>query len=154
MSSKRQSKSGSAKPSEEATTFLRNMHHFNRGIVRRLTPIIESEHGIDLRLYFILKYIEKGAIHPSAISQATHLPNSVITRHIDQLVERGMLQRSLDPDDSRRIRLIVTDEGKRVAQDADASLSRIVDVQLDRIPADRRPTFLSVLSDLASEIES
>ncbi len=154
MSSKSRFKSGSLEPSEEATTFLRNMHHFNRGIARRLTPIIENEHGIDLRLYFILKYIEKGAIHPSAISQATHLPNSVVTRHIDQLVERGMLQRSLDPDDSRRIRLIVTDEGKRIAHDADVSLSRIVEVQLERIPADRRQIFLSVLADLAGEIES
>lgn len=153
MAAKDPSRASRSEADDEATAFLRNMHQFNRGISRKLTPIVEQEHGIDLRLYFILKYIEHGVIHPSAISQATHLPNSVITRHIDQLVERGLLQRSLDTEDSRRTRLLLTDDGLRIAHAADASLSRIVHAQLNRVPADRRGIFLSVLSELAGEVE-
>jgi len=153
MTAKGRSKSNADRLAEETTTFLRDMHHFNKGIARRLSPILEREHGIDLRLYFIIKYIENGIIHPSAISQASHLPNSVITRHIDQLVERKYLTRSLDPEDSRRIRLILTDEGARIAHAADASLTRIAGSPLERISEERREVFLSVLSELAGAVE-
>lgn len=153
MATKSSSELSDAATAEQTTAFLRNLHHFNRGIVRKLTPVIEREQGIDLRLYFILKHIEDGIVHPGAISQATQLPNSVITRHIDQLVQRRMLKRDLDPKDSRRIRLTLTEEGARAAREADESLSQILRTRIEGVPPERRKIFLSVLSELANALE-
>ncbi len=153
MSVKKPTAPDRAKLAKETAAFLRNLHQLNRGIGRSISPVLESEQGIDLRLYFVLKFIERGIIHPGAISQATHLPNSVITRHLDQLVDKGLLERSLDTQDSRRIRLTLTKDGARVGKEADRTLLDVVGARLGNISADRRRIFLSVLSDLAEDVE-
>jgi DNA-binding MarR family transcriptional regulator len=141
------------KLADQAATFLRMMQQLHQAMGRALAPLLEEEHGIDFRLYFLLKHIEAGAVHPGAISKAVHLPNSVITRHLDQLVERGLLERSLDSEDSRRIKLTLTKDGQRVAKDANRTVCNIVGARLERLPIARREAFLAAFSDLASDVE-
>lgn len=142
-----------ARLADQATTFLRTMQRLHQGLGRQLAPLLEGQHGIDFRLYFILMHIEMGAVHPGAISKAIYLPNSVITRHLDQLAERGLLERSLDPDDSRRIKLTLTKEGQRVTKEANRTICNIVGARLERLAVPRRDAFLAAFSDLASDIE-
>ena len=139
-----------AKSADQAAAFLRDMQSLHQGLLRELMPVLD-EHGIDPRLFSLLKLIERGAIHPGAISKAVHLPNSVVTRHIDQLVERGLLERSLDAEDSRRIKLTMTKEGLRVAREANRAVCNVVGTRLERIPASRREIFLAAFADLARD---
>ncbi len=140
------------KLADQAAAFLREMQGLHQSLFRQLVPVLE-QHGIDPRLYFLLKHIEQGAIHPGAIAKAVHLPNSVVTRHLDQLVDRGLLERSLDAEDSRRIKLTLTKDGVRVARDASRTVCNIVAARLDRLPAARRDAFLAAFSDLARDGE-
>ena len=139
------------KLADQAAVYLRIMQQLNQGFARQFAPILDEQHGIDFRLYFILRLIETGAVHPGAISKAIHLPNSVITRHLDQLVERGLLERSLDAEDSRRIKLTLTKEGQRVAREANRTICGIVGTRLERLAPARREAFLSALSVLATD---
>lgn len=138
---------------DQAALYLRTMQQLHQGLARQLAPILESQYNIDFRLYFILKHIEGGAVHPGAISKAIHLPNSVITRHLDQLVERGLLERSLDAEDSRRIKLTLTKEGQRVVRESNRTICGIVGTRLERLAPARRDTFLSAFAALATDEE-
>ena len=137
----------------ETTTFLRNMHGLNMSIVQQLSPILEKQQGIDLRLFYILHVIDGGAVHPGAIAQEMKLPNSLVTKHLDQLAERSMLLRSIDPDDSRRIRVSLTPRGLDIMNGSDAILAELVGRRLSHIPEDRRASFLATLVDLAAYSE-
>ncbi len=141
------------KLAEQAAFYLRSLRHLQQDFMRQLEPILAEQYGIDFRVYFIIKHIEMGAVHPGAISKALHLPNSVITRHLDQIVERGLLERSLDTDDSRRIKLTLTKEGERVAREAHRTTCGIVGERLERLAPARREAFLAALSELADASE-
>lgn len=138
---------------DQAAVYLKTMQQLHQGLARQLVPILEEQYGIDFRLYFILKHIEGGAVHPGAISKALHLPNSVITRHLDQLVERGLLERSLDAEDSRRIKLTLTKEGQRIVRESNRTICGIVGARLERLAPARRDSFLSAFSSLATDSE-
>jgi len=133
----------------ETTTFLRSMHGLNMSIVLELSPVLEHQQGIDLRLYYILHTIDNGAVHPGAIAQEMRLPNSLVTKHLDQLAEKSFLERSIDPQDSRRIRISLTEAGRAIMNSADSILAEMVGRRLAKIPDDRRAGFLATLVELA-----
>jgi DNA-binding MarR family transcriptional regulator len=135
----------------EVSTFLRNLHGLNMSIVQQLSPILEDRQGIDLRLYYILHTIDNGAVHPGAIAQAMKLPNSLVTKHLDQLADRELLERSIDSQDSRRIRISLTKKGRAMMESSDDILSEIVGIRLARIPDDRRAGFLATLVELVAD---
>ncbi len=135
----------------EVSTFLRNLHGLNMSIVQQLSPILEGRQGIDLRLYYILHAIDNGAVHPGAIAQVMKLPNSLVTKHLDQLADRELLERSIDSQDSRRIRISLTKKGKSMMDSSDDILSEMVGIRLARIPDDRRAGFIETLVELAAD---
>ena len=128
---------------------MQNLRALTAGIVERISPILESEWGVDLRLFFILHNIAEGAIYPSAIARAACLPNSIISKHLDQLEKKGLIARNLDSRDTRRIRLTLTAKGERVRRDAGHTFTALARERLARIPERRRGIFLSVLAELA-----
>jgi DNA-binding MarR family transcriptional regulator len=122
-------------------------------IVQQLSPVLEDRLGIDLRLYYILHAIDNGAVHPGAIAQAMKLPNSLVTKHLDQLAQKSLLERSIDAEDSRRIRISLTRKGLDLMNTADVILSEMVERRLTRIPDDQRKVFLATLVALANDPE-
>lgn len=139
------------KLAEQAALYLQAYRKLHMDFARQFEPILAAQYGIDARLYFIIRNIELGAVHPGALSKALYLPNSVITRHLDQIVERGFLERSLDPDDSRRIKLTLTAEGLRVARQAHRTICDIVGARLERLTPPKREAFLSALAVLTAD---
>ncbi len=137
----------------EVSTFLRHLHGLNMSIVQQLSPILEERQGIDLRLYYILHHIDKGAVHPGAIAQEMKLPNSLITKHLDQLAQKELLARSIDAQDSRRILISLTDKGVELMNAADGILSELVGRRLAKIPDEQRASFLTVLVALSGDSE-
>lgn len=140
-------------PNSEVSTFLRNLHGLNMSIVQQLSPILEQKQGIDLRLYYILHAIDNGAVHPGAIAQVMKLPNSLVTKHLDQLAQKSLLERSIDSEDSRRIRISLTKKGVELMNGSDNILAGMVGQRLARIPNDKRAIFLETLVALAGDTE-
>jgi DNA-binding MarR family transcriptional regulator len=137
----------------EVSTFLRHLHGLNMSIVQQLSPILEERQGIDLRLYYILHNIDNGAVHPGAIAQVMKLPNSLITKHLDQLAAKELLERSIDAHDSRRILIKLTKKGAELMHAADAILAELVGRRLARIADEQRANFLTTLVALAGDSE-
>jgi len=140
-------------PNSEVSTFLRNLHWLNMSIVQQLSPVLEEKQGIDLRLYYILHAIDNGAVHPGAIAQVMKLPNSLVTKHLDQLAQKLLLERSIDAEDSRRIRISLTKKGVELMNSSDNILAGMVGQRLARIPNDRRAIFIETLVALAGDPE-
>ena len=137
----------------EVSTFLRHLHGLNMGIAQQLSPILEERLGIDLRLYYILHTIDSGSVHPGAIAQVMKLPNSLITKHLDQLAGKELLERSIDAQDSRRILIKMTQKGAELMRAADGMLVELVGRRLARIPDDQRAGFIATLVALAGDSE-
>ena len=123
------------------------------GIAQQLSPILEERLGIDLRLYYILHTIDSGSVHPGAIAQVMKLPNSLITKHLDQLAGKELLERSIDAHDSRRILIKMTQKGAELMRAADGMLVELVGRRLARIPDDQRAGFIATLVALAGDSE-
>ena len=140
-------------PNSEVSTFLRNLHGLNMSIVQQLSPVLEEKQGIDLRLYYILHAIDNGAVHPGAIAQVMKLPNSLVTKHLDQLAQKSLLERSIDSEDSRRIRISLTKKGIELMNSSDNALGGMVGQRLARIPNDKRAIFIETLVALAGDTE-
>src|SRR6201996_6220534 len=140
-------------PNSEVSTFLRNLHGLNMSIVQQLSPVLEEKQGIDLRLYYILHAIDNGAVHPGAIAQVMKLPNSLVTKHLDQLAQKSLLERSIDSEDSRRIRISLTKKGIDLMNGSDDILAGLVERRLARIPDDKRAIFIDTLVALAGDTE-
>ena len=140
-------------PNSEVSTFLRNLHGLNMSIVQQLSPILEQRQGIDLRLYYILHAIDNGAVHPGAIAQVMKLPNSLVTKHLDQLAQKSLLERSIDSEDSRRIRISLTKKGIELMNISDNILAGMVGQRLARIADDKRAIFIDTLVALAGDTE-
>lgn len=52
----------------------------------------------------------------SSLAEATVLPSGTLTRHVDQLVERGLVLRRVHAQDRRRVAAALSPRGKVVAQ--------------------------------------
>lgn len=66
-----------------------------------------------------------GEIKPSALARAFETTRSNVSHCISSLESRGLLQRKIDPEDARAVRLVLRPQGKRQA-------ARVVGI-LDRL---------------------
>ncbi|MGN6482975.1 MAG: MarR family winged helix-turn-helix transcriptional regulator, partial [Thermomicrobiales bacterium] len=81
---------------------------------------------------------------------ARHLRSAppTVTRIVDGLVERGLVERQADPDDRRRWRLVILPPGADLVDTYESRLHDILASRLEEIPADRRFALWSALDDL------
>jgi DNA-binding MarR family transcriptional regulator len=54
---------------------------------------------------------EEAPLTPSALAEAANVAPSSMTHRLDRMVERGMVERSADPDNRVRVRVRLTDAG-------------------------------------------
>lgn len=72
---------------------------------------------IDLSALFILKVLRGcGPMRLSALAATLELDASTVSRHVRHLEDRGLLERTSDPDDGRASMVAVTRRGTRCLQ--------------------------------------
>ncbi|WP_280425206.1 MarR family winged helix-turn-helix transcriptional regulator [Nocardia carnea] len=71
-------------------------------------------HGLTMREYDVLYTLSKCSdpIRPAELNRHVLLTQPALSRMVDRLVERGLVQRTPDPDDGRGVRLSLTDTGR------------------------------------------
>ncbi len=88
----------------------------------------QLEHGlevVDLSLpqYRILGLLAEGSSASSALADHLTVSPPSITAVVDGLVSRGLVSRSTDLDDRRRVHLELTDPGRRLLDDAETQVN-------------------------------
>ncbi|HEX4190344.1 MAG TPA: MarR family transcriptional regulator [Marmoricola sp.] len=84
-------------------------------IRQRLQPVLE-EFDLTLEHWRIMSVLLDGPALPmSTLADHAVVPAATLTRHLDKLVERGMVVRLLDPSDKRKIVAALSPVGQVLA---------------------------------------
>jgi long-chain acyl-CoA synthetase len=98
--------------------------------VARLAKQVEVAIGpLDLSLpqYRVLALLGDGSSASSVLARKLAVRPPTVTAVVDGLVARGLVERQADPEDRRRLTLLLTRDGKRVLAAADAAAETRLD---------------------------
>lgn len=88
---------------------------FNEPIYR----LIEKEHGIPRPEFVVLYSLGlSDGLTASAICSSSGFPKNTISRAIQKLIDKNIVRREIDQADLRSFVLYITDEGKRIVEQA------------------------------------
>lgn len=139
---------------EDCIEFVRAMNGLHRALRLRLSPLLEQEHGIDLRLFVVLKQIANGVAHPGGLALGAMESPSQITRQLDKLEERGLIERALDRTDSRRIRLALTPAAEALIESIEVAFAEQIGPALSTLEPARRHIVTAALQTLTETLQS
>ncbi len=83
---------------------------------RRLQPLLD-EAGLAAEHWRIMALLhDQPGLGAGAIARGAVLPSASVTRHVDRLVELGLVVRKVDPADRRRVVLALSRRGQALAE--------------------------------------
>ena len=108
----------------------------------------------DAELRCLLLFGEERYLTPKGIALKMNVVKSRITRIIDGLLKKGLLQRIKDPEDSRISLLSLTAVGQKKIRDIRGFMDDVHQQVLQQIPPEQRKILLMNLDLLRSSMES
>ena len=108
---------------------------------------------IDYSSLPILKLLcHQGPSRLSAVAQVLGLDASTVSRHVKQLEDRGLLERTEDPDDRRASRVDVSDLGRSTLADAFALRRQMITAALDDWSPEEQDALRSLVGKLVDSL--
>ena len=113
-------------------------------------PVLKAR-GLSMWGYVVLSALDRSPVRSqAALAEAIGADKTRIIPTLDDLQERGYIERRPDPDD-RRVRLLaLTDAGRAAKDGAQEDIQRGEERWLGRLSADDRRAFLRALRQLAA----
>jgi DNA-binding MarR family transcriptional regulator len=113
-------------------------------------PVLET-HGLPMWAYVVLSALDRSPVRSqAALADAIGADKTRIIPTLDDLQDRGYIERRPDPDD-RRVRLLaLTDAGRAAKDAAQEDIQRGEERWLGKLSADDRRVFLRVLRQLSA----
>ena len=119
-----------------------------RALIAREEPVLLA-HDISMWGYIVLTaLLEQPVRTQAALAQAIHADKSRIIGVLDELQERGLIQRQPDEADRRVHLLSLTPAGDRLRRSVEAGIRRGEEQVLAALPSDDREVFLRSLKTL------
>ena len=108
---------------------------------------------IDYSAFPILKLLtHQGPMRLSALAQVLGLDASTVSRHARQLEDKGLLERTEDPDDGRASRVAVSEHGTACLAQGFAARRHVIADALDGWNDDERETLRVLLHRLVGSL--
>ncbi|MEU4394595.1 MarR family transcriptional regulator [Kribbella sp. NPDC023855] len=108
-----------------------------RRIEQQLLPIL-AEFGLSLEQWRVMSALaDEPGLPMSTLAATAVLPNASLTRHVDKLVERGLVVRRIHADDRRRVVTALSPVGTTVAERLRAEERRIESAIASELGDDR-----------------
>ena len=104
--------------------------------------------------YWVLKHLAPGSMRITALATSTQLDTSTVSRHITQLEQSGLVERSKDPDDGRAQRIGLTEEGRTQLEGSTARRRELLTQSLDGWDPDDLAHLERLLGRFVSSVES
>ncbi|MFA5874158.1 MAG: MarR family winged helix-turn-helix transcriptional regulator [Anaerolineales bacterium] len=76
-----------------------------------IREVAVEQFNITVEQFHILRHIRRGRDSVSALAEAKDISRPAISQSVDLLVTRGLIVRSIDPQDRRHVKLDLTAEG-------------------------------------------
>ena len=121
-------------------------------ITRHLAPRWKSEFGLTVIRWRVMAVI--GRFEPASAKQVaarTSTDAFFVARAIDKLVEQGYVEKGLDPEDRRRLRLSLTGAGRKVHRKVEKMINEVEAGLLAGVSAADAEVFFRVMSVLEDE---
>jgi DNA-binding MarR family transcriptional regulator len=121
-----------------------------REMIAAEVPVLEA-HGLSMWGYIVLGALDRSPMRSqAALAEAIGADKTRIIPTLDDLQDRGYIERRPDPDD-RRVRLLELTEAGRAAKDAAQREIQLGEERwLRQLSADDRRVFLRVLRQLSA----
>ncbi|WP_309573122.1 MarR family winged helix-turn-helix transcriptional regulator [Deinococcus sp.] len=129
--------------------FMASQWKLNQALGRHLAPLMERKHGLGLKDLMVLGHIRAGVQYPTELASELQIPKHMASRVIEDLLGKGLIERSIDPDDSRRTRLSVSPAGTALLDEARVTVDAAIEQIFEHIPAPQRAGVLAAIQTLA-----
>jgi DNA-binding MarR family transcriptional regulator len=96
--------------------------------------------------------VKDGPRRAGALAECAQVDASTASRHIDQLVRLGLVERRADPDDGRATQLVATDAGREMHARVLAARERMMADLLSDWPAEDVDTLAALLARLNHDL--
>ena len=117
-------------------------------------PVLEAN-GLSMWGYSVLVALDRSAIRTqAALAEAIGADKTRIIAILDELQDKGLIERVADPEDRRARLLAITKEGRRVKEATQAAIQRGEERWLGTLSATDRAAFLRVLEQLSGHVSS
>jgi DNA-binding MarR family transcriptional regulator len=109
-----------------------------------------AAHGLSMWGYIVLSALDHSPIRTqAALAEAIGADKTRIIPTLDELQERGYIERIPDPDDRRARLLEITASGRSIKNASQVDIQRGEERWLGQLSADDRTVFLRVLQQLS-----
>ncbi len=125
---------------EEVSRFLGVFWRFNRSLAQEIEPLLQQELDTDPRSFMLLSTIQSGLNYPKLVAQELMMPTTLVSRYLDSLSKRGLIERHIDEQDSRRTLLSLTPAGTALIHDIQSTVHAQVSARLTRLSPDQLHT--------------
>lgn len=98
----------------------------------------------------MLEALASGPLSVSALGEAIGVDQPRASRLVQQGVERGWLRREADPDDARRTRIVLTDEGRRLGRGVRGDRREALRNAMSALTAEEQAEFARLLAKVAA----
>ena len=98
----------------------------------------------------MLEALASGPLSVSALGEAIGVDQPRASRLVQQGVERGWLRREADPDDARRTRIVLTDEGRRLGRGVRGDRREMLRRAMSALTTDEQAEFARLLAKVAA----
>ena len=120
-----------------------------RALMAAEVPVLEAN-GLSMWGYSVLVALDRSAIRTqAALADAIGADKTRIISILDELQDKGLIERMPDPEDRRARLLAITKDGRRVKEATQAAIQRGEERWLGTLSASDRATFLRVLQELS-----
>lgn len=133
--------------------FLEVMYRVNRALVDVVRSEVAEVADLDISEFMVLRAAWSGAVSPGDLSRSLSTAPAVTSRTVTSLVRAGLLHRSPDPEDARRVLVELTDEGRRVSDLIAEHIRPALQSRFDELGEERTRLVLDALHDLAAMYE-
>ena len=123
-----------------------------RDLIAAELPVLRA-HGLTMWGYTVLLALDRSPMRSqNALADVIGADKTRIIPTLDELQQRGYIERHPDPDD-RRVRLLaVTDSGRQIKDAAQTAIQRGEERWLGALSGDDRRAFLRILAQLAKPL--
>jgi len=119
---------------------------------RMADELSKSGHDLSFSQYITLKKLALGTTGATDLARAAELNPGAMTRLIDKLIERGLVERHADPDDRRVVRIQLSEQGQAIWRDIDQCGNRVRERAMSGMDEAQRLQFIRVLEQVRDNL--
>lgn len=123
--------------------------HLSNTISRAVSNELDRDYGIALTDYRILTVIaQNDSVSIKEITTLTRIDKGWISRSVNNLLKQGLLIKTPDDNDARKINLFLTDKGKQLQKTIYKGSIRRQEILLDKFTTGEKAMLFELLDQL------